>query len=96
MLPQLTAPLTFTLPFPPVPRGCGWWGHSGRIDHASGPEKQHGRRVSQGWQPGERPSRRDGAGHSVGIGSDAAEGSRAALGDRREEASVSLRTGHQL
>lgn len=32
-------------------RGGG--GHSGCTDHAPGPEKQHGRRVSQGQQPGE-------------------------------------------
>lgn len=50
------ATLTFTLPFPdPVHCGRGWWGHSGRTDHASGPEKQHGRRVSQGREPGEQP-----------------------------------------
>ena len=43
-----------------------------------------------------RGARRQGAGHSVGIGSDAAEGSGGALGDRWEEASVSLWRSHQL
>lgn len=48
------ATLTFTLPFPhPVHCERGWWGHSGCTDHAPGPEKQHGRCVSQGQQPGE-------------------------------------------
>lgn len=41
---------------PPVHCERGWRGHSGCTDHAPGPEKQHGRRVSQGRQPGEGPA----------------------------------------
>ena len=69
------SPSDIYCPFPhPVPRGCGWRGHPGRTDHASGPQKQHGRRVGQGRQPGEQPGLEGrcgahgeyGGGHSVG------------------------------